>query len=94
MAQVVDTGTDYLVSQQKLKFEIAQLEARIIGRQLELLELVSRRDGTLRNWASELEAIEHKKSNLVDLEKAHGAVTDKIIEDAKTMELVKEPEVK
>ncbi len=82
--------SDYLVSQQKLKFEISQLETRIVGRQLELLELVSRRDNTLSNWASELEAIEHKKQTLKDLEKAHGTVTNEMIEDAKTTELVKE----
>ena len=90
MAQTVDTGTDYHVSIQKVKFEIAQLEARTVGRKLELLELVARRNSTLSNWASELEAIEAKKKTLADLEIAHGAVTDEMIEDAKTTELVKE----
>jgi len=94
MAQTVETGIDYHVSIQKIKFEIAQLEARIVGRQLEVLELVSRRDTTLKNWTAELEAIEHKKKTLTDLEAAHGVVTNEIIENAKTTELVKEPEVK
>ena len=91
---MADMMPDYLVSIQKLKFEISQLETRIVGRKLELLELVSRRDNTLSNWISELSAIEQKQKTLADLEKAHGAVSDKMIEDAKTTNLTKEPEDK
>lgn len=88
---MADMMPDYRVSQQRLKFEIMQLEARIEGRKLELLELVAKRDNTLTNWAAELEAIEQKKKNLADLAEAHGAVTDEFIEESKTTELVLEP---
>ena len=84
---MADVMPDYIVSQQRLRWEIAQLVARIEGRKLELLELVSRRNQTLANWDAEEEAIAKKKSDLESLEKAHGPITDQTIQEAKTTNL-------
>ena len=89
---MADMSPDYMVSQQKLTFEIMQLKTRIEGRKLELLELVSRRNSTLANWAAEDKAIIEKEKNLADLSAAHGAVTQELIQEAENIELVVEPE--
>ena len=89
---MADAMPDYLVSQQKLKHEIMQLRTRIEGRKLELLELVSRRDNALSNWAAEEVAIKGKEQSLADLAAAHGTVTDELIEEAKTIDLAAMPE--
>lgn len=75
------------VGMQKLRQDILQVQARIEGRKLALLELVDRRDRELENWEADSRALEQMQENLRLMEESHGAITEEEIEEAKTTPL-------
>ncbi len=79
---MADVTPDYKMSQQKLIKEIADLEARFEAHKLALFELVGRKQSILENWAAEIKAVEAKRSNLKDLEEAHGPILELDLEAA------------
>ncbi len=84
---MTDVTPNYKISVLRMRSEIAQLEAREHAHRLALMELIERRDNTLRNWEAEKGAISGKRETLAELIEAHGEFSSDEIDDAKTVDL-------
>lgn len=76
---MADTSTNYLVSQQRLRWQISAQRTAIEQNRLAILEMYERRQQHLANISASEEAIKRIEADLTALEQAHGFLTDEDI---------------